>query len=141
MGNHTLSKVSRGGGQAMGLLGGHALIIEDEMLIALEVENLLSDLGFETFDIARTPHEAVSFAEAHRPDLITADYRIEDGTGLEAVRSIQASIGAVPVVYVTGNADALKGERASEIIEKPILPGRLAAACRRACHAAAGESA
>jgi CheY-like chemotaxis protein len=117
----------------MGLLGRHALIIEDEMLIALEVEGLLSDLGFESFDIARTPAEAITFAQAHRPDLITADYRIEEGTGLEAVNSIQAALGPVPVVYVTGNADALKAEAAPEIIEKPILPRKLAEACRRVC--------
>ena len=117
----------------MGELGRHALIIEDEMLIALEVEHLLEDLGFESFDIARSPHEAITFAQVHRPDLITADYRIEHGTGLEAVLSIRERLGSVPVVYVTGNADALACERAHPIIEKPILPNRFAAACRRAC--------
>jgi CheY-like chemotaxis protein len=117
----------------MAALGRHALIIEDEMLIALEVECLLSDLGFETFDIARTPGEALSFAESHRPDLITADFRIESGTGLDAVRSIRASLGQIPVVYVTGNADAVVDEDRPQIVEKPISAHRLAQACRSAC--------
>jgi CheY-like chemotaxis protein len=117
----------------MARTGRHALIIEDEMLIALEVECLLADLGFDTFDIARTPREAVTFAQSHRPDLITADFRIEDGTGLEAVRSIRALMGEVPVVYVTGNADAVVGEDHPQIVEKPISPRRLAEACRSVC--------
>jgi CheY-like chemotaxis protein len=117
----------------MAQLGRHALIIEDEMLIALEVEDLLTDMGFETFDIARTPREALSFAEAHRPDLITADYRIENGTGVEAVASIQEALGQIPVVYVTGNADALAKVSPQDIVEKPILPRRLEAACLHAC--------
>ena len=117
----------------MAHLGRHALIIEDEMLIALEVERMLEDLGFDSFDIARTPREAITFAQAHRPDLITADYRIEEGTGLEAVRSIRERVGIIPVVYVTGNAEALLGEPTDLIIEKPIQENRFAAVCRRAC--------
>jgi hypothetical protein len=73
---------------------GHALIIEDEMIIALEVEGLLSDLGFTSFDVADSPAQAVAAALARRPDLVTADYRIIDGTGLEAVAGIVRAIGA-----------------------------------------------
>src|SRR5437867_9311099 len=46
--------------------GRHALIIEDEILIALEVEALLEDLGFDSFDIAESPDEALACAAAHR---------------------------------------------------------------------------
>src|SRR6185312_3013115 len=61
--------------------GRHALIIEDEMLIALEVESLLHDFGFESCDIVDNPKDAVKSAMAHRPDLVTADLRIVGGTG------------------------------------------------------------
>jgi CheY-like chemotaxis protein len=111
---------------------GHALIIEDEMIIALEVEGLLSDLGFTSFDVADSPAQAVAAALARRPDLVTADYRIIDGTGLEAVAGIVRAIGPVPVIYVTGNPDMVAGRSAAPVVDKPIAPRALAEACRQA---------
>lgn len=108
--------------------GGHVLIIEDEPVIALELELLLSDLGFTTFDIADSPEDALACARAHRPDLITADYRILGGTGVTAVEMITASLGEPRVIYVTGNAGQFDpGDHA--VVDKPILPGALARAC------------
>jgi len=106
----------------------HALIIEDEILIAMEVEALLTEQGFATFDIAESPQDALDCALRHPPDLITADYRIVGGTGVEAVTAILARLGPIPVVYVTGNADQL-GARTRAVVDKPISPHRLAEAC------------
>jgi DNA-binding NtrC family response regulator len=106
----------------------HVLIIEDEMLIALELETLLMDLGFSTFDFADSPRQALICARAHRPDLITADFRIIDGTGVEAVEEITATLGRFPVIYVTGNVDMVTG-KGWPIIEKPIACSALMAAC------------
>lgn len=111
----------------------HALIIEDEILIAYEVQDALARLGFDSFDMASSPREALAYATAHRPSLITADLRIEDGTGLDAVRAITAAMGEIPVVYVTANADMLRHESAAAVVEKPIVWPQLAAACNRAC--------
>jgi CheY-like chemotaxis protein len=110
-------------------LGGHVLIIEDEPVIALELESLLADLGFRSFDVADCPGDALACARARRPALITADYRILAGTGVEAVRMITAAIGDVPVVYVTGNVDLMPGEDKLAIVDKPISVRALAAAC------------
>ena len=115
--------------------GRHALIIEDEILIAFEVQGVLEDLGFESFDIADNPAEALACAKARRPDLITADMRIINGTGLEAVCLIQAALGPMAVVYVTANADMLREERVV-VVEKPIAWPKLADACHRVCQAA-----
>lgn len=103
----------------------HALIIEDEILIAMEVEALLKEQGFETVDIADSPMTALDSALRRRPDLITADYRIVGGTGVEAVSKIMAHLGPIPVVYVTGNASCLSAET-SPVVSKPILPRALA---------------
>ena len=111
----------------------HALIIEDEILIAYEVQHALEELGFDSFDLARSPREAVAFARAHRPDLITADLRIVGGTGLEAVEAITAQMGEIPVVYVTANADQLRDRRAPAVVEKPIAWPVLMDACSRVC--------
>lgn len=111
-------------------MSGHVLIIEDEILIALELECLLADLGFATFDVADSPTEALIRAEAHRPDLITADYRIIGGTGVDAVAVITASIGPVPVIYVTSNTDLVASE-GKPVVEKPIGIRPLASACHQ----------
>ena len=117
----------------MNLGGRHVLIIEDEMLIALEVECLLSDLGYQTFDFVDSPASAVAAACAHRPDLVTADYRINEGTGVDAVADVWAAIGRVPVVYVTGNGELVQSESTSPVVDTPIQATALAAACLRAC--------
>jgi CheY-like chemotaxis protein len=113
----------------------HALIIEDEMLIALEVESLLHDLGFESCDIVDNPRDAVKSALARKPDLMTADIRIVGGTGIEAVAAITDQLGPIPHVYVTGNADMLTGKTAAPVVDKPLTRRALADACQRACAA------
>lgn len=110
---------------------GHVLIIEDEPVIALELEALLSDMGFSSFDVADTPEDALACACAHTPDLITADYRILSGTGVAAVEMITRAIGEPRVIYVTGNAGQFDpGDHV--VVDKPISPRALAAACELA---------
>lgn len=116
----------------MNVLGGHVLIIEDEPIIALELEALLSDMGFGSFDTADSPGEAVALAQLRRPALITADYRILNGTGVEAVSQVLAAVGHTPVVYITCNAD-LFDHAGATVVEKPISISALAAACARVC--------
>jgi len=111
---------------------GHVLIIEDEPVIALELEALLGDLGFLSFDIADCPQDALACAKAHRPNLITADYRIFSGTGVEAVAMITDALGQIPVIYVTGNIDQLPESAAAAAVDKPISPTSLARALARA---------
>ena len=109
----------------------HVLIIEDEILVAFEVEALLAEQGFTSFDIADSPGDALALALANPPDLITADYRIVGGTGVEAVEAIQRQLGQIPVVYVTGNADQVR-DGLKPVVDKPISPRHLAEACAQA---------
>jgi CheY-like chemotaxis protein len=110
-------------------LQGHVLIIEDEMLIAMDIEHMLEDLGFDSFDIADSPSQALAKAKAQTPDLITADVRIVGGTGIEAVSAIHDALGPIPTVYVTGNLDVVREQHAPAVVEKPISPQSFAAAC------------
>lgn len=80
----------------------HALIIEDDELIAASIEAELRDLGFGSFDVARSEAEAVMSAERRRPELITVDAKLEQGSGVEAAMKI-CSREAVPVIVITGN--------------------------------------
>jgi len=108
----------------------HALIIEDEMLIALEIEHLLRDIGYVSFDWADEPAVALACARKRRPDLITADLRIIRGTGIEAVAAITAELGAIPVVFVTANTDLLEIGTLAHVVGKPIRAQQLYHACQ-----------
>jgi DNA-binding response OmpR family regulator len=80
----------------------HALIIEDEPLIARLLEGELRELGFTSFDVAATEDEAVRMAEHTTPNLITADENLTRGSGFSAVQQICAK-QAIPVIFITGD--------------------------------------
>ena len=85
----------------------HALIIEDEFLIAMVIEFVLRDCGFSSFDVATSSEDAIAAASKRRPDLITADLILEAGNGLDAVSAISPSDmgqATIPVIFITGSA-------------------------------------
>jgi len=98
----------------------HALIIEDELLIALDLRDTLTKLGFVSFDFAVSEQQAIELAEHRCPDLITADIELRPGSGIAAIKSICSRHGAVPVVYVTGRPELLHGVSASLVVQKPF---------------------
>lgn len=81
----------------------HALIIEDEMLIGIGMQAVLSEIGFDSFAFASTARQALEQAGLRRPDLVTADIGLLDGDGLEACHALEAQFGAMPIIYVTGH--------------------------------------
>lgn len=77
------------------------VIIEDEPLIALDLERLVTDLGHRVVKIARTERQAVDAINQSRPGLILADIHLADGSsGLDAVNEILRNF-SVPVIFVT----------------------------------------
>jgi CheY-like chemotaxis protein len=98
-------------------------IIEDEPMIALDLENLVESLGHEVVGVARTRGEAVALAQAERPGLVLADVRLADGSsGLDAVNEILESFG-VPVIFITAYPESLlTGQRPEPtfLIAKPF---------------------
>lgn len=106
----------------------HALIIEDELLLAFSVQEALGHLGYSTFDIATSMAQATKAAETQCPDLIVADHRITDGTGTEAVQLI-CSEKAIPVVFVTGSEPEVRESLPDAlIVAKPFVLSHLEAA-------------
>jgi CheY-like chemotaxis protein/DNA-directed RNA polymerase specialized sigma24 family protein len=77
------------------------LIIEDEPLIAIDIQMLVEELGHNVINIARTHGEAVAAARTMKPGLILADIQLADGSsGLEAVNQILNDF-SVPVIFIT----------------------------------------
>jgi CheY-like chemotaxis protein len=113
----------------------HALIIEDEVAVADLIEQSLRGAGYGSFDVAFSASEALASAQRRCPDLITADLKLVDGTGVDAVLEI-CSDQAIPVVFITANAWAIS-RRIPEaiIVEKPFLVSSVEAALAEAAKA------
>lgn len=110
----------------------HALIIEDDFLISELIRDSLTDLGYTTFDLAYGKQEAIVYAKAQCPDLITADGRLTDGSGVSAVREI-CDRREIPVVFITGDDSDIKRLISDAIIvEKPFRLAELKTAVRLA---------
>jgi DNA-directed RNA polymerase specialized sigma24 family protein len=101
------------------------MIIEDEPLIALDIETLVTDIGHKVIGIARTRKEAVAMASHTPPELVLADIQLADGSsGIDAVNDILAKVN-VPVIFITAYPERLlTGERAEPtfLITKPFRP-------------------
>ena len=98
----------------------HALIIEDESLIALSIEDALRGCGFTSFDLAVSADEAVSAAARRCPDLITADVELRPGCGITAVQSI-CSNQPIPVLFITGSPGEVRIRMPGHVlVEKPF---------------------
>jgi len=99
------------------------LIIEDEPIVALDLERLVRDLGHDLAGVASTRTEAVELAHGSDPGLVLADVRLADGSsGLDAVTDILRSFD-IPVIFITAFPERLlTGERPEPafLVTKPF---------------------
>ncbi|MGQ0558282.1 MAG: response regulator [Sphingosinicella sp.] len=99
------------------------LIIEDEPIIAMDIETIVRDLGHSVTGVAVTRDEAVQQARARRPSLVLADIQLaDDSSGIDAVKDILREF-KVPVIFITAFPERLlTGERPEPtfLITKPF---------------------
>lgn len=99
------------------------MIIEDEPLIAMDLEQIVRDLGHDVTGVAVTRDEAVALAMEDRPGLVLADIQLaDDSSGIDAVKDILAQF-SVPVIFITAFPERLlTGERPEPtfLITKPF---------------------
>ena len=104
-------------------LASRVMIIEDEMIIALDLETLVVELGHSLAGIATTRDEAVRMARASRPDLVLADIQLADGSsGIDAAKEILDGAN-IPVIFITAFPECLlTGERPEPtyLVQKPF---------------------
>lgn len=109
----------------------HALIIEDESLIAMAIEDALRSCGFTSFEVAVSAEEAVAAAARKCPDLITADVELRPGCGITAVQSI-CSGQPIAILFITGTPGAVRIRMPDHaLLEKPFSADHLIDATRR----------
>src|SRR5581483_11258419 len=81
-------------------LATEVLIIEDEPVIAADIEALVRELGHRVLDIAATRGEAQDAVTRHAPGLVLADIQLADGSsGIDAVKDILGRFN-VPVIFI-----------------------------------------
>jgi CheY-like chemotaxis protein len=111
------------------------LIIEDEPLIAMELEGLIENLGHRVIGVASTHGEAIALMKDKRPGLILSDIQLADGSsGLDAVNELLRTF-EVPVIFITAFPERfLTGERPEPafLIAKPFQPAMVSAIASQA---------
>ena len=111
------------------------LIIEDEPIIAMDIETIVRDLGHNVTGVAVTRDEAVAQARQSPPGLVLADIQLaDDSSGIDAVRDILAEF-SVPVIFITAFPERLlTGTRPEPtfLITKPFQRSTVKAAIAQA---------
>ncbi|MFQ6550273.1 response regulator [Aestuariibius sp. 2305UL40-4] len=91
------------------------LIVEDELLIALDAEMALEDAGHEVVGTATTEGKAIELALVHQPDLMIVDLRLKDGgCGRAAVEEVRSQLD-IAVIFASGNLDPATKTRLEEL--------------------------
>src|SRR5438477_8576778 len=91
-----------------------ALIVEDEILIAEELKERLSRLGFSVIAAVDSAEEGIAIATRERPDLVLLDIRLKgEKDGVQAAKEIRQQVN-VPLVYLTAHSDRLTVDRVKE---------------------------
>ena len=113
------------------------LIVEDEALIAANIEEVLAESGFRVAGVAASALEALSLADEHRPELALVDIRLTGSEdGIELACLLRERFG-VPSIFLSGFIDAetaARAERARPLgfLHKPFRPSQVFNAIERA---------
>lgn len=115
---------------------GSVMIIEDESIIAMDIESIVGEMGHRITGIARTRDEAVKLGKSDVPDLILADIQLADNSsGIDAVNDLLAELGHRPVIFITAFPERLlTGDKPEPafLISKPYSVDQVVSAVSQA---------
>jgi DNA-binding NarL/FixJ family response regulator len=93
------------------------LVVEDDFLVAAQIEEALSDAGFDVAGVAASAEEAVELAQSQRPALVVMDVRLAgERDGIHAAVEIFRKLG-IRCIFATAYYDRHSLERA-----QPAMP-------------------
>ena len=111
---------------------GRALIVEDEIFFALNLEADMHALGFDICDLAANGLQASRLAMSNHPDVVLMDINLEGGReGIEVARWL-SKICEAPIVFITSYTDRDTVDRIHEqvqgapVLSKPVYGDHLA---------------
>jgi DNA-binding response OmpR family regulator len=106
------------------------LVAEDNALIGMLLEQMLTTMGHDVCAVEATENATVVSAARYRPDIVIADVGLREGSGINAVETILRS-QSVAHIFVTGDHDAVRARIPNAVIlEKPFNEAKLAGAIR-----------
>ena len=113
------------------------LIVEDDVLVATQIEDALKDAGYEVLQPARSATEAMDLARAHRPALALVDIELEGQlNGIQLASQLREELN-IPSIFISGHNDPAT-VRASQLaqpvswLKKPFGPGSVVASVQLA---------
>ncbi len=125
-------------------MAGRVLVIEDEAIIALDLQSIVADMGHRITGVAPTHRAAIRLFARERPDLILSDIQLADGSsGIDAVNEILRDAGEVPVIFITAFPERLlTGDRPEPafVITKPYSEEQVRSAVSQAMFFASTET-
>ncbi|PRY92904.1 response regulator receiver protein [Hasllibacter halocynthiae] len=125
-------------------VAGKVLVIEDEAIIAMDIQSIVSEMGHKITGVARTRDGAVDLGNKERPDLILADIQLADNSsGIDAVNDLIGTLGEVPVIFITAFPERLlTGDRPEPafLISKPYTEDQVRSAVSQALFFASTET-
>ncbi len=101
-------------------LSGTVLLVEDNMIIALDAEEMLTTLGAARVDVASSSRDALAYLEANRPAFALLDINLGGETSFGIASRLQAM--GVPHVFATGYGDDVSfppEHRSTSVVKKP----------------------
>lgn len=117
-------------------VSGSVMIIEDEAVIAMDLESIISEMGHRVTGVASTRGEAVELGLSDPPDLILADIQLADNSsGIDAVNDLLEALGDRPVIFITAFPERLlTGEKHEPafLISKPYAEEQVMSAVSQA---------
>jgi PAS domain S-box-containing protein len=124
---------------------GKILVVEDEPVVALDLQQEVEQLGLTVVGLAESADEALLVAEENRPDLALMDIRIVGSMdGVQTARLLREAYG-IPVIFLTSYSDESTIRRAARelpygYLTKPFQPRELKAALEVGLHREKAET-
>ncbi len=108
-----------------GMLAGlRVLVVDDELEIQRSLRGLLGQLGCEVLCASGSAEALAGLEAGFRPQMLLVDHRLRGEQGTQVIQALQASLGPVPAVLVTGDTEPALIQRARaaglRVVHKPV---------------------
>lgn len=117
---------ARGEDPGRALRGRLVAVLEDDRLAREAFCEWLHEAGARTVPAGTLVQlQQLLQAEGEPPDLVVVDFRLADGTGVDAIEALQRQYGPVPALVVSGEPDIHERNLGLPVLQKPVSPDRL----------------